>query len=447
MEEKKTNNLVAKHARKYNKAAVHKDRKKAMKKGDRKHKGSYESVEEVLKVSDGASAWIKDFQSSDAPQFKGKSMDKRKEMAIAAYLDAKKGSKEESMNEKKGLWDRIHAKRKRGEKPAKPGDKGYPKTLDVGEAMQIKSHDVEVKHKGMTYTATGKKGKIKGQDASEYRNKSGGQDRRVWRNHKTGEITAEGLKQARKNVGADSCWDGYKAKGTKMKGGKEVPDCKKESAQSRLDRMAAKHGLGKPNKAADDYLSKMMKKYGAKDMADLKKKMGMKESVDVTKKLHELTKREMEMLAKRKQKNLVKRGKAKPEPKKPRQAGAGRVSNVGAGKSEADDNLIMQLRKAKDLKGKSKIKFRGGETELPLNLINKLLATHDKLSKPQDKKKLETMITHELRKRSGLSNKQPSASDKAMSKFQKSRERGIPAPRGKGKGPSDKELRDIERGK
>ena len=40
----KTNNLVAKHARKYNKAAVHKDRKKAMKKGERKHKGQYENM-------------------------------------------------------------------------------------------------------------------------------------------------------------------------------------------------------------------------------------------------------------------------------------------------------------------------------------------------------------------------------------------------------------------
>jgi hypothetical protein len=27
---------------------------------------------------------------------------------------------------KKGLWDNVHAKRKRGEKPAKKGDKGYP---------------------------------------------------------------------------------------------------------------------------------------------------------------------------------------------------------------------------------------------------------------------------------------------------------------------------------
>ena len=509
MDENKVNNLVAKHARKYNKAAVHKDKKKALKKGDRKHKGSYESVEEVLKVSDGASAWIKDFQSSDAPQFKGKSMDKRKEMALAAYLDAKKGSKEESVDEvftttaianffkksgdkkkydkvvkdikkgkytvakatqmfdldgrilqsmvaewscnttektrrvkggdkrkgymkekqveeeKKGLWDRIHAKRKRGEKPAKPGDKDYPKTLDVGE----------------------------------------------------------GLRQARKNVGSDSCWDGYKAKGTKMKGGKEVPDCKKEgffgkkddkkdkkkenprrksdavnsllnrpkqmrgrkeqveSAQDRLDRMAAKHGLGKPNKAADDYISKMMKKYGAKDMADLKKKMGMKEDVNelsvktlnnyrakasrpnpkdsaakqdkrysgvarasrkLDKKLedvNELTQRELDMMADRKKKNLVKRGKAKPEPKKPQQKNksAGRTTT----KQTDDDHLVMQLRKAQDVKGNMDIKVTptGKTVKLPIKMIDKLLATHDKLQKPDEKRKFRILVTKELRKR------------------------------------------------
>ena len=32
---------------------------------------------------------------------------------------------------KRGLWDNIHAKRKRGESPAKKGDKDYPKTLNV----------------------------------------------------------------------------------------------------------------------------------------------------------------------------------------------------------------------------------------------------------------------------------------------------------------------------
>ena len=37
--------------------------------------------------------------------------------------------------EKKGLWANIHAKRKRGEKPAKKGDKDYPKTLNVEGAL------------------------------------------------------------------------------------------------------------------------------------------------------------------------------------------------------------------------------------------------------------------------------------------------------------------------
>jgi len=50
----------------------------------------------------------------------------------------------------------------------------------------------------------------------------------------------EGMKQARANVGADSCWDGYKAKGTKKKGGKEVPNCVKEEELGELYK--GKHG-------------------------------------------------------------------------------------------------------------------------------------------------------------------------------------------------------------
>jgi len=49
-----------------------------------------------LKVSDGMGAWISDFKKSDAPQFSGKSDKERREMAIAAYLDAKKGPKNEA---------------------------------------------------------------------------------------------------------------------------------------------------------------------------------------------------------------------------------------------------------------------------------------------------------------------------------------------------------------
>ena len=46
--------------------------------------------------------------------------------------------KEVKEGKKKGLWDNIHAKRKRGEKPAKPGDKDYPKTLKVEGAAWTK---------------------------------------------------------------------------------------------------------------------------------------------------------------------------------------------------------------------------------------------------------------------------------------------------------------------
>ena len=45
---------------------------------------------------------------------------------------------------------------------------------------------------------------------------------------KNKEVVEGSMKQARKNVGASTCWDGYKAKGTKKKGGKVVPNCVKE---------------------------------------------------------------------------------------------------------------------------------------------------------------------------------------------------------------------------
>lgn len=40
---------------------------------------------EILTKKASAGKWIKDFEKSDAPQFKGKSKEKRKEMALAAY--------------------------------------------------------------------------------------------------------------------------------------------------------------------------------------------------------------------------------------------------------------------------------------------------------------------------------------------------------------------------
>lgn len=39
------------------------------------------------------------------------------------------------MSEKKGLWYNIQQRRKKGLPRLKPGDKNYPKTLDIGEEV------------------------------------------------------------------------------------------------------------------------------------------------------------------------------------------------------------------------------------------------------------------------------------------------------------------------
>ena len=52
-------------------------------------------------------------------------------------------------------------------------------------------------------------------------------------------LATESLRQAKMNIGRDpdkkTCWKGYKAKGTKMKGGKSVPNCVKEFAEWRKE--------------------------------------------------------------------------------------------------------------------------------------------------------------------------------------------------------------------
>lgn len=98
-----------------------------------------------LKVSDGISAWIKDFKKSDAPQFKGKSEEERREMAVAAYLDAKRGPQKESfeLEENKArqsadLAKAMAAFKKRGGKIKKlaPGKAaGYHGKDDPGKGV------------------------------------------------------------------------------------------------------------------------------------------------------------------------------------------------------------------------------------------------------------------------------------------------------------------------
>ena len=50
---------------------------------------------------------IKDFYKSDAPQFKGRSKEKRREMAVAAKLEAERGPQNEDVARDKGGNDKF----------------------------------------------------------------------------------------------------------------------------------------------------------------------------------------------------------------------------------------------------------------------------------------------------------------------------------------------------
>lgn len=119
--ERDKRNPVAKNINKFNRAQTHADRKKRAKRGYEKHKGKnlimgQNSIDEKLSPSQGLSAYIKDFKSSKAPQFQDKSEEKKREMAIAAYLEAKNGGKKQT--QKEACWQGYKQKglKKKGDK-------------------------------------------------------------------------------------------------------------------------------------------------------------------------------------------------------------------------------------------------------------------------------------------------------------------------------------------
>ena len=142
----------------------------------KQHKGKSEAVniEEKLKVSDGVGAWVKDFQKSDAPQFAGKSDEKIRQMAIAAFIDAKQSLEEE---------------------PKYPHDMFHP---DTGEKVVAKTPADHEKLAKKGYTHDDPKLSI-----SE----------------------------------KDPCWDGYKQVGMKKgKDGSPVPNCVKEDLDAMFEK-------------------------------------------------------------------------------------------------------------------------------------------------------------------------------------------------------------------
>ena len=80
------------------------------------------------------------------------------------------------------------------------------------------------------------------------------------------EIEEGNMNAARANVGAKTCWDGYKAKGTKTKNGKTVPNCVKEEDIEEGSRPTVGGMLAaNRNKAGKDYDGDGKVESGAKE--------------------------------------------------------------------------------------------------------------------------------------------------------------------------------------
>ena len=113
-----------------------------------------------------------------------------------------------------------------------------PVELELSEApfdgMSPQSNGAEIEDTTKRKKGTAKKGAYIGQESApkneEYEVLEREEyeiDGETWVLEKRLYAVEGSMETARKNVGASTCWKGYKAKGTKKKGGKVVPNCVK----------------------------------------------------------------------------------------------------------------------------------------------------------------------------------------------------------------------------
>jgi len=143
--------------------------------------------------------YIDDFTNSDAPQFKGKSKEKRKDMAIAAYL---------SKNEAYQLDEKIKGLINKAEKSGMPYSI-LKKVYDRGMAAFKTGHRPGATPQQWAFARV-----------NSFVTKSSG----TW-----GKADKDLAKQVEQIE--EACWVGYKQVGMKKKGNKEVPNCVPEEAE------------------------------------------------------------------------------------------------------------------------------------------------------------------------------------------------------------------------
>ena len=286
---------------------------------------------EVLGKGADMGDYIDDFQKSDAPQFKGKSKEKRKDMAIAAFK-----SKEESMiveneglknkAEKSGIsysilkqvYNRGLAAYKTGHRPGTTAPQwamarvnsfitkgsGTWGKADADLAKQVRGEAVSPAQQAAI--AISKKKKADGKSVNEwfeanatrakYQLQHG--DNWWWKMNETHDAMLEKLGLCCDDCLDEEkgpCWDGFKQVGMKNKGGKQVPNCVPESMSAdeakkiegyvpeevELDEMLDYAIIDGDNKIIGLYKGSNAKKQAQINMKGAKKQVQIKKPVKI----------------------------------------------------------------------------------------------------------------------------------------------------------------------
>ena len=158
---------------------------------------------------------------------------KDKDGKVIEHEDTTPSSVEEEIKMTKKEYNKIH-KDFKSDDPKNPRTTKYvPGKGTVSMPVKFvegKGYQPEIEHSKLGDAAKAKKKKDDSKYPPHLRGDAIGKMKKAFAHTNEGRLerVAEGLKKARKNVGASTCWDGYKAQGTKKKGGKEVPNCVKE---------------------------------------------------------------------------------------------------------------------------------------------------------------------------------------------------------------------------
>ena len=330
----RTNNLVAKHARKYNKAHVMTNRKKAQKKGYEKHKGKKYQYEQIA------------FDESMDPR---DHTDRPGHLVVVTKPSGKKMIKHYHPTQQgaKKYADRINRTNRVGHKATVHKTDGRrimeSGSEDVVEYLVVKQNPSFTGSSSSSSSSSSRRGGSASSTSGQSVTTTSGNGYKIKRNLKTGKTT-----KSRYNVG-----------------GRNTP---KESVE--LDEATSQKLLNK------------MKELAPKGQLP-------RNSVELRK------------LKARAQDELRKATKAKKAaPKKSTTMTSTGKKHMGSMEA-GDRNIVMQLRKAQDLKGNHDIIVspKGRTVRLPKTMIDKLLKRFDSLQKPQDKRRFQIMVTKELRKR------------------------------------------------